>query len=226
MQITGAIFDLDGTLIDSMGIWDELAEQYLLKNGIMPQKGVREAIKTMSLEESVVYFKEHYKLEKDTDQMIKEINGMITVQYKEKIPLKDGAKELLESLKERNVKMCIATATDKRLVVMALKRLEILSYFEDIVTCSEIGKSKEHPDIYNEALARIGTKKQTTIVFEDAYHAICTAKKAGYVVAGVKEQSELENQERIGKKADFYITSLKEAEGQVYEESTGNCRIR
>ncbi|MDO5521722.1 MAG: HAD family phosphatase [bacterium] len=226
MKITGAIFDLDGTLIDSMGVWDELADQYLLKNGIMAQKGVREQVKTMSLEESVAYFKEYYKMKKSKEQMIAEINGLITSEYEERIPIKEGTKELLEILKQKNVKMCIATATDKELVVKALKRLGILSYFRDVITCSEVGKSKEYPDIYDEALARLKTEKETTIVVEDAYHAICTAKAAGYTVLAVREQSEAENQERICGIADMYVETLKEVGKQVYEDGFNNSGVR
>lgn len=207
MKIEGAIFDLDGTLLDSMSIWDTVGEDYLLSLGIAPRENLAETFKDMSLSQSAAYYQAEYGVDKTEQEIIDGINAIIEQFYLEKAPLKDGVKENIERLAEKGVKMCIATATDRHLVEGALMRCEIREYFTEIFTCREAGCGKNEPVIYEMALHSLGTKKESTIVFEDAIHAVKTAKKAGFVVVGVYDESE-KNQKEVREQSDYYIENF------------------
>ena len=223
-SITGIIFDADGTLLDSMGIWENVANEFLELRGIRPKENLAVKFKTMSLEESAAYYQTEYGVKETKQEIIQEVMGLITQAYRSTIPLKAGVKEVLAWSKRQQIPMCIATATDKKLLESALSRLGILQYFDTIVTCGEVGYSKEHPDIYEEARKRINTEKESTLVVEDATHAASTAKKAGFVVLGVYDAAEEEEDELVTL-ADDYVTSFLEIGGIMNEESTDDCGL-
>lgn len=161
-MIQGAIFDLDGTLLDSMSIWDTIGEDYLRSLGIETRENLRETFKTFTLEQSAWYYREHYGVTLSVTEIIDGINDMVENYYIEIVPLKPGVKEFLTNLHNRGVKMCIATVTDRHLVEAALKRCGVREFFSEIFTCAQIGKSKEDPAIYHEALEHLGTEKTQT----------------------------------------------------------------
>lgn len=210
MKIKGAIFDLDGTLLDSMFIWDSVGEQYLRSIGICPEDDINEMIKNMSMAQGAAYIQKAYGVEKTSEEIIAGANAIVEHFYMDEVQLKDGVRELLQYLAENDVKMCIATATDQYLVEAALTRLGVREYFLEIFTCSDVGHGKDEPHIYEAACRRLGTSKEYTLVFEDAVYAIKTAKSAGFSVAGVCDASE-ENQENVQKISDFYITDFRKA---------------
>lgn len=210
MKIKGAIFDLDGTLLDSMFIWDSVGEQYLRSIGICPEDDINEMIKNMSMAQGAAYIQKTYGVEKTSEEIIAGANAIVEHFYMDEVQLKDGVRELLQYLAENDVKMCIATATDQYLVEAALTRLGVREYFLEIFTCSDVGHGKDEPHIYEAACRRLGTSKEYTLVFEDAVYAIKTAKSAGFSVAGVCDASE-ENQENVQKISDFYITDFRKA---------------
>ena len=216
MQIEGIIFDLDGTLLDSMKIWDSIGEDYLLSLGIKPRENLKEVFKDMSLIQSAQYYQQYYHVNKTTDEIIDGINKLIEDFYINKVQLKKGARAFLEELSRKNIKMIIATATDKYLVDAALLRLEIREYFIDILTCNEVGHGKDEPVIFEKALRRLNTNKLRTVVFEDAVYAIKTAKEAGFIVSGVYDESE--DQKLVKELSDFYIKEYKKME-DFYENS-------
>lgn len=203
-MIKGIIFDLDGTLLDSMGIWDTLGEDYLLSLGIQPQAGLRERLRDLSLKQAAVYFRNQYHVELSVGEILRGIHSMIENFYIKEVQLKDGIKELLDLCLKNNIQMIIATATDKDLVIEALERLNIKDYFINILTCQEIGHGKDEPDIYLKALEELKCFQEEVLVFEDAIYAIKTAKKAGFQVVGVYDQSE-SNQDMVKELSDYYI---------------------
>lgn len=180
MRIEGAIFDVDGTLLDSLSIWDTVGEEYLHSLGIEPEVNLAEILSEMSLTQSATYFQTRYGVEKSVDDIITGINDIIKDFYLERVPLLPGVKEFLAYLSTQKVKMSIATVSDKFLIEKALSRCGIRDYFIDICTCEEVGAGKDEPVIYEVALERLGTAKEKTIVFEDALYAIKTAEKAGF----------------------------------------------
>lgn len=209
MNIKGVIFDLDGTLLDSMFVWDTIGSDYLLSRSIEPEERLNEKFKTMSIVQAAEYYQTNYGITDSIEDIISGVNDMIDYLYSEVVKLKDGVAEMLEILKNKDVKMYVATATDRYMVEAALKHNGISDYFYGILTCTEVGHGKDSPVIYEKALELLGTKKNDTIVFEDAIHAIKTAKAAGFTVAGVYDKSSQIEQSEIIKIADYYISSFK-----------------
>ena len=207
-MIKGAIFDFDGTLVDSMFIWDIIGEVYLRSLGKEPKENLAETFKTFTLEQSAEYYREHYGVTLSVREIVDDINAMVAEIYRTKVALKDGVKEFLEKLRTDGVKMCVATVTDKLIVEDVLEKLGILSCFENIITCAEVGYSKETPHIYREALNYLGTEKAETVVFEDAFHALMTAKNDGFPVAAVYDAHE-KKQALVRANADYYISDYK-----------------
>ena len=203
-MIKGAIFDLDGTLLDSMSIWDTIGEDYLRSLGIEPRENLAETFKTFTLEESAEYYRTHYGVTLSVEEIINGVNGMIEDFYRNTVSLKKGVSEFLERLSKDGVKMCVATVTDKYLVEAALTRLKVRQHFGEIFTTAEVGCGKNNPRIYRTALAYLGTKKSETLVFEDVLHALMTAKNDGFPVAAVYDEHE-KNQEELKEIADIYI---------------------
>jgi len=209
MKIEGAIFDLDGTLLDSMSIWNTIGEEYLRNPGIEPHEIQKEKLKSMSLSQAAVYFQAEYGLADSADRIIDCVNSMVRDFYVHEVLPKAGVPAFLEKMQQQNVKMCIATATDRHLAEAALLRLGLLSYFEEIFTCSFVGHGKDEPHIYHAAHRFLQTPKSSTWVFEDALHAVKTAKNAGYHVIGVFD-SFSGCADEIQALANHYIHSFKE----------------
>lgn len=207
MKIDGAIFDIDGTLLDSMPVWETLGEDYLLSKGIKPHEDLKEKFKDMSLYEASRYYQTEYGIEDSTDDIMAGVNGMLEHFYKYEALPKAGAAGFLKELESRGVKMCVATATDSTLVKAALKRNGMLRFFPKIFTCTGVGHGKDNPDIYIAALSFLGTPKSRTWVFEDALYAVNTAKAAGFSVAGVYDRFE-KNAGEVQSKSDIYIHSF------------------
>lgn len=210
MKIKGAIFDLDGTLLDSMHAWENVARDYILGRGMIPRPGLREAVRPLSLLQVAEYFRAEYNVPGELQEIMDGVNKVIEGFYFEKAVLKPGAMELLSSLERQGVRMCIATATDRYLVEAALKRNGILSYFSGIITCTETGCGKDRPEIFHKALKLLGTAKEETAVFEDAHYAVKTAREAGFWVVGVYDPSSEAFWEQIKSLANVYINSLSE----------------
>lgn len=211
MKIDGAIFDLDGTLLDSMFIWDTIGEDYLLSRKIKPRENLNQTFKNMSLYQAACYYQREYGLKDSTDEIIDGVNRMIEQLYVEVVQPKPGVPEFLAALSRRGVKMCIATATDRHLVEASLSRCGLRGYFSEILTCSSVGKGKDQADIYWAALAHLGTAIESTWVFEDALYAVMTAKKAGFHVAGVYDKAEAD-WAAVRKTADIFFCSWEETE--------------
>lgn len=204
-MIRGAIFDADGTLLDSMTIWDTIGEDYLRSLGYEPKEDLKETFKTFTLQQAACYYRSNYGIILSVDEIVDGINGMLEQYYREKVLLKSGVGNFLQKLNKNGVKMCIATTSDRYLIEAALNRCGVLKYFSEIFTCTFVGHGKEEPVIYREALKYLGTEKSHTVVFEDAFHAIETAKNDGFITAAVYDTHE-ESQESVKSLADFYIT--------------------
>lgn len=211
MNIKCAVFDFDGTLFDSMYVWKDVATDFLRSRGKEPKSSMREDVKTLSLYQSACYLKREYDLQLSVDEIIVSINRMIELYYKNDVMPKNGVVDFLEKLKSAGISMCIATATDRYLIESALKRCGIQHYFQAIFTCGEVGHGKDEPDIFRKVMEYFKADRDTTIIFEDALHAIKTAKNDGFKVVGVFDKSEIKQAE-IRSIADCYINDFKYAE--------------
>lgn len=203
-MIKCAIFDFDGTIFDTMEVWDSVAKIFLTSLNRKPKPDLTDVIKTMSLYQSAEYLKKEYSLNLSLDKIMESINKIIEDFYFYEALPKEGVVKFLQELNRRDIHICIATATDRYLIEAALKRCEMENYFEKIFTCTEVGHGKDEPIIYAVAASHFNVNKNEAIVFEDAFHAIETAKKAGFVVAGVFDKSET-NQSQIRNMSDYYI---------------------
>ncbi len=210
MKISGAIFDMDGTLLDSMKIWESVAQEYLLSMGKTPREGLRDILWPMSLVQAADYLRVNYDLGLSNEKIMEGIDSIIEDFYNNTAPAKSGALELLELLNSSGVKMILATATNRKMVEAALSRTGMLKYFTEILTCSEVGFSKENPEIFLRAYELLNTPKDETYVFEDALFAIRTAKNAGFKVVAVSDESSNFCAEEIKALADIYVDSLNE----------------
>lgn len=190
MKFSGAIFDVDGTLLDSMSVWASIGENYLRSIGVTPKEDINETIRSMSFTQSARHFQTEYHVPLTQQQIADGINHIVEQYYWEEAPVKPGVPEFLELLQEKGVKMCVATATDRYLVEAALKRVGIRDFFGEIFTCTSVGHGKDEPVIFEEAGRFLAVPQKETIVFEDALHAAKTAKRAGFTVAAIYDRHE------------------------------------
>ena len=203
-MIKGAIFDLDGTLLDSMFIWDTIGDEYLRSLGKEPHEDLKETFMTLTLEEAAEYYREHYGVTLSVQEIVDGVNSMVEQTYRTKVTLKSGVAEYLAWLKENGVRMCVATVTDRYLVEETLERLGVRHYFSEIFTCAEVGFGKDKPIIYQKALEHLGTEKSDTYVFEDLPFALNTAKTDGFPTVGVYDRHEVHHDE-LKELSDYYI---------------------
>lgn len=206
---TAVIFDVDGTLLDSLDVWDEAPNIYLKSLGREPEALLGKKLFAMSMEEGSSYLKTAYHLEESPEQILGDILMIVARFYREEAPLKPGAADFLRALACRGIKTAAATTSDKKLIDAAFVRLGIRQYFEKIVTCTEVGVGKESPAVYYAACETLGTSPENTWVFEDAVHALSTAKKAGFLTCGVYDSyHDKTEQEELQKMADFYMKTF------------------
>ena len=210
MNFNAVIFDLDGTLLDSMYIWDTLAGDYLKSIGIKPRDGLSDEVNTLMMEDAAIYLKEEYALPYSTEKILDDIFAIVDDFYFNTASIKEGVYDFLNLLKNLGIRMCIATASERYVVEAALKRCKVYDFFDRVFTCSEVGYSKTKPDIFFEAAKFLNEQSKDILVFEDALFAAQTAKNAGFKVCGVYDQSE-KCVEELKRTADYYINSFKEA---------------
>lgn len=212
-MIRGAVFDLDGVLLDSMGIWEDLGARYLRRLHITPEPGLNEILFAMSMEQGAAYLKAHYPLSQSEAEIGDGIARMLADYYFYEVPAKPGAAELLGFLAERSIPMAAATSSPREHVIRALDRLGLLSYLRAIFTTGEVGASKHEPTIYHLAAEALGTAPAETLIFEDSLYALKTAKAAGYRTVGVWDAHGETDQAGLNRAAEVYLTSLTEFPG-------------
>ena len=196
-MLKGAIFDFDGTLFDSMFIWDTAGEVYLRSIGIEPRGDLQKLLKPMSLLQSATYIQEKYSIPLTIEKIMDDINRTVEDFYFHTVQPKEGVITFLKQMKAQGVKMCIATATDRYQVEASLKRCGMEAYFSEIFTCTDVGHGKDEPIIFQKALEHLGTTKADTVVFEDAYHAAKTAKADGFIIVAVFDSLEAKQAELL-----------------------------
>ena len=208
-MIEGAIFDMDGTLLESMHMWKDLSNLYLKHVGIEVTEPLPKYKDGLSYYGTLTSNIKRYLPDMSDDEIIKKCREYIGYFYRYEVQPKKGAVEFLKKLKAMGVKICMATATDRETLEPALKRLDMLQYFSEIFTCAHYGVGKDKPDIFEISLEHLGTKKENTYIFEDAVYAIRTAKKANFPVAAVYDVNE-PAQEEIRALSDIYMTDYEE----------------
>ena len=208
-MIKAAIFDADGTLLDSMPIWSELGDRFLRSINITPEKGLSEILYNMSIEQGCLYLQTHYKIDASLSQIRESILAIIENFYVHEVNLKPGVRDFLDRI---NLPSVIATSGDKDILTAALIRNEIDKYFAGIFTCSELETDKNEPKIFLKCADFLGLKPENIIVFEDSLFALKTAKDSGFIIAGVKDASsqKYEHEAKIIDLSDYYVTDWRE----------------
>lgn len=207
-MIRGAIFDCDGTLFDSMYLYRDFCRRYLLEKGANPKADLNDTVRYMGIMDAAEYIQRTYGIDSTAIQIVQDWNLILEQAYYHEIKLRPGVREFLAALHDRGIPMCVATATDRYLVEAALLREGIFAYFQDITTCGEVGAGKEQPDVFLRALEILGTDAESTWVFEDARHAVFTAKKYGFPVCAVFDEDEQDHISEIREKSDIYLESF------------------
>ena len=199
-----AIFDMDGTLVDSMGYWDELAVEYLHSQGVtsVPDELLQRTA-PLPMAETLALFIREYGLDDTPERAQRALQVIMENHYRHDIRLKPGVKAHLAALAERGVAMCVVSATPERLMQLCLERLGIRRYFQFVLSCESVGAGKDRPDIYHAAAKRLGAPSPAeTAVYEDSNVAARTAKAAGYYTVGVYDACEADRWEELAALAD------------------------
>ena len=199
---------MDGTLINSLTFWNvywkKIGERFFGTPDFKPEESVDCAVRTKFFREAQAYIKNFYHLDISDEELAEFSAQGVLDFYRTEVTVKEGVFELLEHLKKEGIKLCIASATEKNMVMFALSHLGLAPYFDTVFSCADIGKSKDVPDIYLLARDALGEKESDLCVFEDSFVAIETARKAGFLTVGIYDENNF-NQERLAASSDFYI---------------------
>lgn len=209
MRLQGAIFDMDGTLVDSMQAWKTLGSDFLRRRGKEPDDDLDEMLRVMSFQEGAAYCVRRYGLDLEPEEVIRLMRDEMEDFYRFHVAPKPGVERLLSLMKMEGVWMYVATATDHPLAEIAMDHADLTKYFRGIVTCGDAGRGKEDPEVYEMALRRLRCRKEETVVFEDALFALRTAKAAGFRTVAVYDPTE-PDQDAMKAEADYYIRSFED----------------
>lgn len=209
-DIKGVIFDLDGTLADSMWIWKQIDIEYLGARNIEMPSDLQSKIEGMSFYETAVYFKEAYKIEDSLEVIMDNWNSMAMEKYRTVVPLKEGVKDFLQLLKDRGILMGIATSNSRPLTEAVLENQGILEFFGAIVTGSEVIKGKPEPKVYLTAADKLKLDPKTCLVFEDLPFGIMAGKRAGMKTCAIDDVYSAAMWDEKVSLADYNIKSYKE----------------
>jgi len=207
----GAIFDLDGTLWDSMDVWENVDRAFLGKRGIALPDDYMQIITTLSFRAAADYTIERFGLNERPEDLMQEWHDMAMDAYHNHVPLKEGAKEYLYWLKDQGVLLGVATAAEDELFIPALKRCGMYDLFDHITTLKEVKRGKGFPDIYEKAAEKMGLNPCECVVFEDIAAGIRGAKSGGFMAVGIYDDHAVDDHEEMKQRADAFLMSFNEA---------------
>ncbi len=209
-NIKAVIFDLDGTLVDSMWMWKKIDIEYLGRFGIPVPKDLQNAVEGFSFSETAYYFKERFLIPDSIEKIKADWNQMAKEKYETEVFLKPGAFSFLNACKEKGILMGIATSNSRQLVDAVIHALCLESYFSCVMTACEVAKGKPAPDIYLAVADKLLVSPEHCLVFEDIVPGIMAGKNAGMRVCAVEDAYSAYQREEKKKAADYYITDYEE----------------
>lgn len=204
-DIEAVIFDLDGTLVDSMWLWRQIDIDYLGRFGIELPENLQSCIEGMSFSETAVYFKERFSLPDSLDKIKADWNEMAFDYYKTKVNLKPGAEEFLYYLKNNGIKTGIATSNSKELLMTVLEALEITDLFDCVHVSCEVKSGKPSPDIYLLVADDLNIAPRNCLVFEDISQGVMAGKNAGMKVCGVDDEYARKRCDNVRELSNYFI---------------------
>lgn len=204
-NIKACLFDMDGTLVDSMHIWKDIDIAFLGRFGYELPPNLQKEIEGMAFKETAQYFKEHFELPLSIEEIMNCWNEMAFRVYSEEIDYKPGAFAFIKKLKEIGIKTAICTSNSKELVAAVGEHLGFLPYFDTVITACEVGAGKPAPDIYLEAARRVDVSPKECLVFEDIVMGLTAGKRAGMKLCAVEDAFSAEQREEKRAMADYYI---------------------
>lgn len=207
-DIEAVIFDLDGTLIDSMWVWEKVDEEYFARFNIEQPKEFNSEIEGRSFRETAEYFKSRFKIPRSIEEIEDDWNRMAWDKYEHEVPLKKGVMRFLEFLKKNKIKMGIATSNSRELVELVTKANGISDFFDYICTATEVQKGKPEPDIYLKVAKGLNKNPKKCLVFEDVVNGIIAGKRANMKVCAVYDESSKESTTKKIKYADYYVENF------------------
>ncbi|GAA0117592.1 HAD family hydrolase [Clostridium senegalense] len=209
-NIKAAIFDMDGTIVDSMWVWDKIDIDYLGDHKLEKPENLKDDIAHLSYNEVAIYFKDKFELPYTVEEIKKHWNDMAYTEYETNVKLKCGVEEFFKILKENNIKIALATSNSTSLLEACLKANDIYEYFDVITTTNEVSRGKDFPDVYLLTAERLGVKPEECLVFEDILPAVKGAKAANMKVVGVHDEHSLKDHEEMKKLVDIFIAEYNE----------------
>ena len=209
-NIEACIFDLDGTLVDSMWMWPEIDIEYLGRLGIKYDDNLKTEIDGISFHETAVYFKNKFDIVDSVEKICQDWEDMALDKYKYEVKEKPGCSSFLEFLKSKGIRMGIATSNNRTMVDAVLKSLNIKYYFEVIITSDEVKKGKPAPDIYLKTADLLGVVPEKCLVFEDVVAGIIAGKSAGMKVCAIEDDFSKEVRHKKKELSDYYIDDYRE----------------
>ena len=205
-----AIFDMDGTLLDSMEMWYNVGYTFLNQRNIPIPEGLGKAVEHLKMSDAAEYIADNFPLNMTGSEVLAAWLHIIDEGYATTVTLKPYVMEYLDKLRADGVKMCIATLTDRAQALPALKKHHLLDYFEFVLTVREVGKNKTHPDIFLQCAERLGALVSESTVFEDSLYASKTAKNAGFEVCAVYDITNKSDKQNLVELCGTYIHSFLE----------------
>ena len=204
-NIKACLFDMDGTLLDSMHIWKDIDIEFLGRYGHDLPPTLQREIEGMSFRETACYIKDRFHLPPSIEEIMNIWNEMAFQKYSEEIFFKEGAFEFVKMLKEKGIRTAICTSNSRELVNAVAEHLGFMPYFDTIITSCEVGAGKPAPDIYLEAAKRVGVEPEHCLVFEDIVTGLTAGKRAGMKLCAVEDVYSADQKEAKKAMADFYI---------------------
>ncbi len=209
-NIQAVIFDLDGTLVDSMWIWPDIDVEYLGRFGIPFSGTLQGEIDGMSFTETAEYFKKRFSIPHSVEQIKADWNEMAQEKYRRQVPLKEGVQTCLKRWKKKGIRLGIATSNSRHLVDSLIQARGLAGYFDCVLTSCEVNRGKPAPDIYLAVAQRLGVRPENCLVFEDIPAGIQAGKAAGMRVCAVEDSYSARQAAEKRALADYYITDYRE----------------
>lgn len=199
------LFDLDGTILDSLKIWNDIDLLFFKNHNLIMGEDYHIAIAPLTLEETATYTKNTYKLDIDEEQIMKEWSNLAIKEYAENVNLKKGVKEFLDYLKNKNVHLAIATSCNEEMFKPCLERYGIVSYFEHFYTSQNLKINKSNTNFFKEILNEYKIEPDQILFFEDSLASMKCAKSLGFNVVAVMDKKWEKQKEEIIASSDDQI---------------------